>query len=119
MPTGIVRAAKSRGGSPPKTFIVWIALRKPHNYLYDRLWMNLNPVKTILFFDEIDQPNETGKTTKKKMSLPPGQYIRYSDNIDSVYFEAFRAATELHVECAITVAEIGEPEEKSIRTGPV
>ena len=81
--------------------------------------MNLNPVKTQLFLSEIDQPDEAGKATKKKMSLPAGQYIRYSDDIDSVYYEAFRAATELQVEYAITVVEIREPEEKSIRIGPV
>jgi hypothetical protein len=81
MPAG-VQAAESNVGSPSKTFIVWIVLEKPHRYLYDRLWKNLNP-GGVLFFRHVDQ----------------------ADKRDAVFHGVFVAAKELQVKCSITVVE--------------
>ena len=111
-----VQADESNGGSPSKTFIVWIVLEKPLRYLYDRLWKNLNP-GGVLFSRHVDQTDKNDTAKRERIDLPPGQYIRRGDEIDAVFHEAFVAAQELNVKCAITVVEIGGPEVRSIRTG--
>jgi hypothetical protein len=113
-----VQADESNGSLPSKTFIVWIVLEKPHRYLYDRLWKNLNP-GVVLFFRHVDQPDKRDVAKREKADLPPGQYIRRGDEIDAVFHEAFVAAKELQVRCSITVVEASGPEVRSIRTGPV
>ena len=113
-----VHADESNGGLPAKTFIVWIVLEKPRRYLYDRLWKNLNP-GVVLFFRHVDQADRGDVAKREKADLPSGQYIRRGDEIDAVFHEAFVASKELKVRCSVTVVEVGGPEVRSIRTGPV
>jgi len=111
------RTSKS-SNSAQKAFIVCIVLEKPRSYLYDRLRKNLNPFEAVFFFDEVNQAEESD-TTKKKVRLPPGQYIRHGRSIDDVFYEASRAAADLQLtKSSITVIEIEGSEEDRIRTGP-
>jgi hypothetical protein len=118
MPPATARSGETSFDPPSKIFIVWIAIEKPRSYLYDRLWKNLNP-GVALFSRTFDQAVGSGGAQKEKTALPPGQYIRRADDIDTVFYEASRAAKELQVACSITVVELGGPEGKSVRIGPI